>query len=53
MGAVVYLPTLVPGNPSSAAAAWSINVCGDVLGWSSNRFIGETHAVWWPSHQCP
>lgn len=52
-GAVVYLPTLVPGNPSSAASAYGINACGDVVGWSNNPFIGETHAVWWPGHLCP
>lgn len=52
-GAVVYLPPLVPGSPQSDASAHGINVCGDAVGWSSNPFIGETHAVWWPGHQCP
>lgn len=52
-GAVVYLPKLVPNNPFSDASAWAINACGDVVGWSNNPFVGETHAVWWPGHQCP
>lgn len=52
-GAVVYLPTLVPSSSLSTASAFAINACGDVVGWSSNPFVGETHAVWWSGGQCP
>jgi len=52
-GAVVYLPSLIPSATFSTASAFAINACGDVVGWSSNPFIGETHAVWWPGGLCP
>ena len=52
-GAVVYLPSLIPSATFSTASAFAINACGDVVGWSSDPFAGETHAVWWPGGQCP
>ena len=52
-GAVVYLPPLVQYPTPSSASAWAINACGDVVGWSNNPYLGETHAIWWPGHQCP